>query len=55
MSKGSAFVGSIFGLLFGGAIGFFVGSKITEKKVRKICDEEIQSVKDTYKEYYDNK
>jgi hypothetical protein len=42
-------------LLAGGGIGYFVGNKIATKKYKDLADKEVESVKKSLSEYYEEK
>ena len=42
-------------LLAGGGIGYFVGNKVATKKYKDLADKEVESVKKSLSEYYEEK
>ena len=42
-------------LLAGGGIGYFVGNRIATKKYKNLADKEVESVKKSLSEYYEEK
>lgn len=45
----------IISLIVGAASGYFVGSKLTAKKYKDLADKEVESVKKSLSEYYEEK